>query len=103
LRPKTTSVVMRIFQLIIPFHVGAVLGVTADQLDRFRHHIDRFGAGNGDPVLGLQSEDALHRSALPVGEAVSFPSSPPASGGEAASFPFLQVGKLTASPPEDCS
>src|SRR5678816_3549880 len=51
---------MRIFEVIIPFHQRAVIGVTAHQFDRFGHDIHRLRARQRDAVLRLQPKDASH-------------------------------------------
>ena len=57
---KTACIEMRIFQLVIPLHVRAMLGITPHQLDRFGHNIEIFRAGNSDAVLCFQPKHAVH-------------------------------------------
>ena len=38
----------------------AVFGITAHELDRLRHHIDRFRPIDRDPILRFQPEDPSH-------------------------------------------
>ena len=59
---KPASIQMRILQLVIPFHVRAVIGIAAHQLDRFGDDIDSFGAVDGDAVFRLETKDAVHAS-----------------------------------------
>ena len=51
---------MGVFQAVIPFQVGAVLGVGAHQLDRFRHDIHGLSSLNRDPVFRFRPENPLH-------------------------------------------
>ena len=51
---------MRIFQIVIPFHVHAVIGVAAHELNRFGHNIDTFRAVNGNAVFRFETKDAVH-------------------------------------------
>ena len=37
---EPTRITMRIFQAVVPFHMGAMFCVRADQLDRFGNHVD---------------------------------------------------------------
>ena len=53
---------MWIFQLIVPLHQRAVVGITANEFDRFGNDIDSLRATESDPVLRLQSKNPFHRS-----------------------------------------
>ena len=60
-RAKTTGITMWIFQGIIPFHVRAVFGVRADQLNRLGYDIHGLSALNRDPVFRFRPEHSRHR------------------------------------------
>src|SRR5205809_7604368 len=60
---------MWIFQIVVPFHRRALLGVTPHQLERFGHHVDGVRTAKSNAVLRLQPKDAFHRILL-------FPGSP---------------------------
>ena len=59
-RPKTARIKVRIFQIIIPFHQRAVVGVMSHQLDRLGDHVDGLRTTQCDAVLCLQSKDPFH-------------------------------------------
>ena len=57
---KTARIEMRIFQLVIPFHERAMLGVTAHELNRFRDHIYIVRTVDRDAVFRLEPNHPLH-------------------------------------------
>ena len=60
LSAEPARVAMRIFQIVIPFHMRAVFRVAAHELNRFRHHVDRLRLIDRDPILCFQPKDPPH-------------------------------------------
>ncbi len=57
---EAARVLVRVLEVVVPFHQRAVLGVTAHDLDGFVDDVDGVLAIDGDAVFGFDSEDALH-------------------------------------------
>ena len=59
---EAARILVRILEVVIPLHRGAVLGVAADDLDRLAHHVQLLHAIDRDAVLRFDAEDAFHRA-----------------------------------------
>ena len=58
--PESAGILVRVFQIVIPLHQGAVFRVPADNLDGLVDDIDVVHVVDRDAVFRLNAEDALH-------------------------------------------